>query len=133
MLWEDARNYISGTYRLLQDSGEMMLAFVKTNEGDELPTIFSYFEDKGFRWLSISIQIGKVPTLAYQKLVEGRDIRPNGGFDFFNNEIWLRYAYPISNLVIGTISGAVNGNELSHCVYCIVSDAQYIKNYILVD
>jgi len=130
MRWEEVRDYVSANFRIVSEKEESIIAWVKPSKGAELAFFFSYFEDNGLQWLTIRARIGKVHTNAYQKLIESKDLFPNGGFDIIGGEIWLRNAYPISSIIQYNASGVVHGNELGHCIYCLISDAQSIINAV---
>jgi len=126
MLWEDVRAYVSANFKVVSNQERNIVAWVRIDDGPDLAFLFSYLEYNGFRWLTLSARIGSIGQNAYQRLVGSKDLSPNGGFDVLNGEVWLRNVYPISDVMKDSPSGAVYGNELSHCVYALASDAQYI-------
>jgi len=119
MIWEELGNYISSQYEVVHKTEDLLVFYYINNEGKIITMMCSTEDDDFCEWLEISAQVCEFSPLNLHKMVSfhGWCLKPSGGIDILNKQIWVRLAYPFSLITPPVEEGPSIGTSLSYILY----------------
>lgn len=125
MIYQDLVNYISERYQVVNETGDTIVFYYSTNNGSKIGMCCSVQKDEFCEWLVVSALVCALTTSDLQKIVSfhGSMLRPSGGVDIMNGQIWVRQAFPFASVIMPSESGAAYENSIRQILYNLSSRA----------